>query len=708
MPTFRITGPDGSTYNVTGPDGSTADQALERVKAQHKPTSHDLTNRVVNQGLSSINEALIGVPEGLMNMASGLTDPVMRVAFGKDKVAAAQGQRKAVFDKAQQTFVSAPSNAARVTGRIASTIPLNALKAPAALSKFAPIATRAIQGALGGLGVRDQGDSEGSSALWGAGANMVLPPLLSKATSWLGNTRPAQYLAGKIAPIADSALNAVDDFVGAPRALPRPVPAPRIQPPVAALGPSAQARAANFKKVGVTQPTTGMVTRDPAVWTAERELQKNAALGGELTARFQKIDGELDTAARNLVSSRGGAVSPEETGVALRKALDAKQGEMQKVTSALYTQVRETRGDVAAGPLQSFRAALDDPNFTDNPVMDQMREGVQRRLARFGMAGKSGLLRKDAVATVTQAEELRKFVGGLGDGKDPTVRLARRNLIEALDDDVVGTLGDDAFQQARASAKARFAEFNKTFAGKIAGEGVADELLAKRVLSDGVRLSDIRSLKSSLTVGTPEQVARGSEAWNKLGSRAMEDFISGARNTDGTLSGAALNRNLNKNGAKLRELLTPDEYKQLARFIAAVKDARTGPAYSAVNHSNTASAAANLFTNGSGTAPVGRGVIKNVLQHIAAFAAGGPAANVALGVGKAAAADVASAKAAKLAANQVGLALSPEAAAKAMMAQRAKALREAGILAAVKRGQNFATRAPGLFPALGPNPGSRR
>lgn len=34
MPTFRITGPDGSTYNVTGPEGSTAEQALARVRAQ--------------------------------------------------------------------------------------------------------------------------------------------------------------------------------------------------------------------------------------------------------------------------------------------------------------------------------------------------------------------------------------------------------------------------------------------------------------------------------------------------------------------------------------------------------------------------------------------------------------------------------------------------------------------------------------------------
>src|SRR3546814_9281998 len=81
--------------------------------------------------------------------------------------------------------------------------------------------------------------------------------------------------------------------------------------------------------------------------------------------------------------------------------------------------LRDTRGDVPAGPLNSFREVLDSPAVMDNPIFDQMREGVMRRLQRFGMAGQSGLLRNDAVATVSQAEELRKLIGGLGASNDP-------------------------------------------------------------------------------------------------------------------------------------------------------------------------------------------------------------------------------------------------------------------------------------------------
>src|SRR3546814_1030379 len=105
------------------------------------------------------------------------------------------------------------------------------------------------------------------------------------------------------------------------------------------------------------------------------------------------------------------------------------------------TDLRDTRGDVPAGPLNSFSEVLDSPAVMDNPIFDQMREGVMRRLQRFGMAGQSGLLRNDAVATVSQAEELRKLIGGLGASNDPTVRAGRRMMIDALDDDVVNTLG---------------------------------------------------------------------------------------------------------------------------------------------------------------------------------------------------------------------------------------------------------------------------
>lgn len=724
MPTFRITGPDGKVYNVTGPEGSTPEQALERVKAQASPKMARPTsgNGVIDQTLSSFNEALMGAGEGLYNLASGITDPVMRMAFGNNAVDKAVQQRKDVLDKASRAVISRPSNAARVTGQIASTIPLSALKAPAALGKAAPIVTRGLQGAAGGLAVRNQGDSEATSAGIGAIANMALPPILGAAANYIGTSRPVQWLGQKLAPIAGSMMNAVDDVAGAaydklgPKVAPsaylpkQTVPlkpsipiTPRTSP-LASLGPEAEARAANFRAVGINNPTTGMVTRDPRVWTRERELQKIEGVGDNLTARFQKVSQELDNAAQSLINNRGGAMGAEETGAAVQKALDAKRTEMQQVTSSLYTRIRDMHGDSSAGALPSFRQAIDNADMLDNPTFDAMREGIMRRMSRFGMAGQSGMLRNDSVATVKQAEELRKFIGGLGDGKDPAVRMMRKNLIDALDDDVVAGFGDDAFKQARAAARARFDEFSKTFAGKVADEAIAPEALTRRVLGQGTPLSDVRALKKSLLSGTGDQIARGQQAWDRIGAQALDDLFSQSRKGE-LLSGAALAKNFAKSGPKLRTILSADDFKQLQRIVAAARDATTDVPFSAVNYSNTKSALSNLFQKPT---KEGGNIVKSALQHLGAFVTAGPGGNVALSVGKGVMADAAMSKAAREVERQVSMAASPEAAAAALAKIKDKALRDAVIASLVKRGQDFAGRAPGIAPALVNPPGPGR
>src|SRR3546814_15190390 len=119
-------------------------------------------------------------------------------------------------------------------------------------------------------------------------------------------------------------------------------------------------------------------------------------------------------------------------------------------------------------------------------------------------------------------------------------------MIDALDDDVVNTLGDDAFKAARQSAKARFDEFSKTFAGRIADEGIPPERLTQRLFG-ATSLKDLRSLKQSLTSGTPEQIARGQTAMKgrrypalselKIGSGARDWLGRGAVRGEGSDSG---------------------------------------------------------------------------------------------------------------------------------------------------------------------------
>jgi hypothetical protein len=676
---------------------------------------------LIDQTTSSVSDFLVGVPEGLVNMASTATDAVLRPFVGDEAVRWAQQARGRTFDAGSRALASRESPYARMGGQIASTIPLAKARIAGKAAQLAPraanIATRALQGAMGGAAVRDSGGDDGTrNAMIGAGANVVLPPALGALVTKIGTSRPVQALSDRLSPLLSRGVNAIDDVADdiynrvAPRFGARPLPKvdPAIllrqsgqaaqaagAPPVQqAFGPAAQRRLDDFRKVGVKNPTTGMVTRDPAVWTYERNTSKLAGIGDDLVKSFQDVDQGLDDAANRLIAARGGARNPEAVGEIVEEVLTTKRKEMQAATGQLYKAVREQRGNASAGSLDTFLNRLDAQDVADDATFDSFRESVMRRLSRFGMAENSGLIRNKAVASVEQAESLRSFIGNLGNGADPNVRRIRAELIDALDDDVVSAVGDDAFKAARASARARFEEFSKTFAGRLADGKVTSEKMVSRILSGSNK--DLRALRESLNTGTPEQIARGQTAWNDIGAQAVDDFFSKARgsNAEGTLSAAKLSAAFKRDGAKLKELLTPEEFDQIAAIVRASQYANTAVPFSAVNNSNTTSAAANLFAAAPGGKPgPGRQVMTNILQHVGAGIAGtaagvGPTLNVALAAGKGVSGSIAARNAAKAALDKVNLAKSPEAAAAALKALQAKASRDAAFRAAVKRWQD--------------------
>ena len=691
MPDVRL--PDGTIVRNV-PEGTTRSQLMARVgKAQQPSRAQGSGIGPLDQTLSSVNEFLIGVPQGLYNAAATVTDPLMRLVVGDKAVGQAQQQRQNVTNAASRSLVSRPSPAARTTGQIAATLlpGVQAVRAPAALSKFAPraapVVTRAIQGAIGGGATRGDNSSGLPEAGVGAAANVVLPPLLSRVAT----SRPGLAVGRTLRNAATPAINTLGQYMdeAAEGVLSRVNPALGLEykpavsqapllPPIADnavrapatlgdLGRGAAARSARFEAVGVKSPTTGMVTRDPRAWHFERETAKRAGVGDELLGQFQNVEADLINASNGMVKRHGGSIGSEATGLSVQKALDAKRSEMQQATSALYKHVREARGDASAGTLGNLRQVLDDPEMMDNPVFDQMREGINRRLQRFGMAGTSRLLRNDAVASLSQAEELRKMIGNLGASTEPAVKYMRGRLIDALDDDVVDAVGDDAFKAARASAKARFDEFSKTFAGRIADEGVPAERLTQRLFG-ATSLADLRALKQSLGSGTAEQQARGVEALSHLRAQALDDLFGSVISPDSKLNGTALFNKFDKAADKYRELLEPAEYKTLRRIAMAARDATAEVPFSAVNNSNTASAAANLFT--SLPEKDRSGLMGLFAKHLGGYAVGGPAANVGIMVADEALKRRASSQAADALAQKVQMARSPMAAAQGAASAR--------------------------------------
>lgn len=862
---------DGRVARFEVPDDATQEDVMREAsrlkspaKEQPKPRNRGLGIPMLDKAVSGANEALLGFGQGLENVGAFITDPLVRMVGGKDVLENERKARAGRWDTASRTISPNADPTARTVGQVAAAM-VTPVPKIAGVGKVAATANRAIQGAMGGAAVRASDQSAAMPATIGAAANVLLPPVLSKIAQSAPGRAVGRAVGRAGAPLvsaADDASEAILSRVRPATGLPYtqmpqlPPPSAPVTAPLAGLGRKAEARAARFKALGIDDPTTGMVTRDPNAFSFEQNAAKIQGAGDDLQRQIRNVETSLVDKGRELVRRSGGAPGQEDTGLALQRALqprlenlrqgvdaaerglagqgddlvrslggargaeetgrsaqsvlDTKRAEMQQVTSKLYTAVREARGEVSAGPLNPLRDALDDPMLTDNPAFDQMREGIMRRMQRLGMAGQSGLLRNESVATVGQAEELRKFIGGLGDGRDPAVKMVRSRLIDALDDGVVESVGDDAFKAARASARARFEEFSKTFAGRVADEGIAPEALTRRVLGDGTSLADLRAMRQSLTTGTPEQAARGTQAWNGIRAQAVDDLLSASRTPDGALDrnalarrfvrsapkmreilgaddfnnlrrlvaasrdraatarleefsgtlagriasegvapegitgrilssrtsladlrnlrqtlgtneagsaawkglraqavddllsrstndegkllGGQLSRDFYKQSAKFRELLDPADFKQLRRLVQASRDATVAPPMSSVNYSNTAITQANLFDGMK--EPVKQGwakfLIKTAAKHGAAFAAGGPPANIGVIVGEQVAASAAQKRAADQFARQIELARNPEQVAALMRSMQKAAESNPAVASLMERWQNLA------------------
>lgn len=593
----------------------------------------------------SVTNTLVGVPEGVYNLAASVTDPIakktLELVGGKDyadKAMQKEQERRRQYSKTARELINAgkpvkempiATDIGQATGGMLAPIPGG--KKLQAGGKIAKGIHRAIQGAAGGAAVSEPGEDVGANIAIGAGANVVLPPVLGA--------------------IAKPLVSAGSKGVGYLRGLGKPPVAQTIDD----LGPDAVMRAGRFKDLGIENPTTAMVTRDEAAANFE-DFARQSPQGRTLADQIADVQRKLVAKGEELV---GGVRTPETTGKAAQDFLETKQREMQDLTNKLYDDVRDTRGDELVGRLDILREKLSDPDLMHDPAFDQMRKGITRRMKDLGLISKDGRISKGI--TLNQAERFRSFIGKLGNGAESKTRRARAILIDALDDDVVDVIGDDAFKAARTSAKEGFEQFRKNFAGKIIQEDIPAEKVVERIVKGNTSLQDIRTLKNTFSTGTPEQIAKGKAAWAEIEAQSMQDLLTSA---EGGMNGKKLLDNFTAQQAKLREILPPDRFDELQKLVFASRDATTFPSGLPTQGS------ANLEELFKAVPPtVKRGWInwlKTSAAHSAAFMTGGPAANVALGVGQQTLSSNAQQAAANLFIKQIEMAKSPAAAAKAL------------------------------------------
>lgn len=349
------------------------------------------------------------------------------------------------------------------------------------------------------------------------------------------------------------------------------------------------ARKANLIANDVT-PTKSMVTRSPRDWSMERNMKglmqspddQISAMGQQLTDVYRGNDAAL--AARLESFSKGLPKATQEGhGQAIMESLDRLSAASQKEVSALYNRVRDTVGDQLASDAKSLYSTLD--NLKDSTYSEKMVGSVMNKLKRFGMIDKDGNLTAKTL-TVTQAEELRKFVNTLPND------YGKRDIIKAIDADVLQGAGEDAFGMARKAAQGRF-EMLENAATKRAlnayGEltqGKTAQNFIKSQIIDGPA-QDVDSLLRTLSK-LPSEEAQDATLRIRAG---VLDFLQGkaVNETSNKFSGAALNKAIGQIGEeKLEMVLGSQGLKELKSLARAGVDATYEPAYSAVNHSNTA------------------------------------------------------------------------------------------------------------------------
>ncbi len=493
----------------------------------------------------------------------------------------------------------------RIVGNAATSSPLMAIPGMNSASIGMRGATGAASGALGsGAMFVPEGESRGMNMLLGGvvggAANIVIPALADKAVKairfgW-------EKLAGRnISNEATMAVSTAATRAGiAPAELQKngllSSLATEVDDAMRAgtqFTPEQLDRLVQIRAVGAN-PMKANITRTPEDWATMENLRGMPKTGAQINNRIVENANALIKYTEDLKGGTGGqAATPYEAGRSVLDAVESKSKEMQDAVGKLYEGIRRTVGNQTGLVPQRMLSVLDD--ISDDAAADPLVTSVQRRMTRLGLLDKEGKPTGNAL-DVRTAEELRKWIGNLSDKGEPAIKRLKSMVIDALDDDVIDTAGNDAFKAARNAARQRFAEFEQGVLGKAAaGDVAADDFVRKHIT--GAKVDDLKAMKKTLTSGTTEQQQRGTQAWNDARGWVVTDLLmkaTGATSPEDvvgkTFSGQRFKKALDGLGLeKMAILFTPDEMARLRTLQKASEYLTTQVPGSAPNYSRSGS-----------------------------------------------------------------------------------------------------------------------
>lgn len=383
-------------------------------------------------------------------------------------------------------------------------------------------------------------------------------------------------------------------------------------------------RLVEMRAVGAN-PMKANITRTPEDWATMENLRGMPKTGAPINRRIVDNANALVRYTEAFRNGLGGKASTAyEAGSSVLEAVQKKSAEMQREVGDLYKQIRVSTGNALGLQPNKMISVIDE--ISDDAAADPLVDSVRRRLRRFELIDKEGVPTGKAIS-VKDAEELRKWIGGLS-SKEPAVKRLKSMVIDALDDDVIDTAGQDSFKTARDAARKRFQEFEQGVLGKAVNNELSpDDFVKKHVMS--AKVDDLRAMKKTLTSGTGEQMQRGTQAWNDARGFVVTDLLmkaTGATSPEDVagrmFSGAKFKRALDALGTEKKAILfSPEEMAALRTLVRASENLTTSVPASAWNTSRSGSIVIEYLSNAMSKIPMLASMFGGGLTGAAAGAA---------------------------------------------------------------------------------------
>ncbi|MBN9642982.1 MAG: lytic transglycosylase domain-containing protein [Achromobacter sp.] len=556
------------------------------------------------------------------------------------------------YDESRELAGRDGMDIARGVGNVASPANIPIARMIGGASTLGQLAARgAAAGAAGSVMQpvvdKDRQDSFGGTKLGqaavGAAAGAVLTPVMARATEAIAQ-RASSLLARLRGPSQaqiDAAMRqAAQDVAGAdasqlPESILQRVRQQVAESLAAGRAPDAAAllRRAEFEELGM-QPTLGQITRDPMQFARERNLRGVDLGGGQnpLASRFADQNQQLVGQFEQLGAGR--ADSAYQAGSGLINQLRAADEPVQDAVSAAYRAARGADGRYADLNTSAFseraNGVLDEQmlgRFLPEGVRGMMNDVASGRIP----LNVNNAVQFDSVLSEAQRAALRagnraeaRAVGVVRDALNGTPLIddavaaasgPAQPLLGAFNNDVrgaaasaapdaapggIGAAARQAFDDARALARDRFATIEQTPALKAALDGADPDTFVRKFILGG-STNELRALRDVLQ-NSPEAVQQvRSQIAEHLRQAAFGPNASG----DTPMAVSRYMSALQRMGRdKLETFFSPEEVQRLMSVGRVGQFITTQPAGAAVNNSNTASAAMNLLAELSG--PVGR------------------------------------------------------------------------------------------------------